>query len=77
MENPRTQESQLELLPDHGQHFTLEHFRNLCREHRISDEDGIGYYATATEISRQEANPLWVEDETVDAKFTHVVWFDK
>jgi hypothetical protein len=45
----------------------------------ITDDDGIGYYATATECSRLSFK-FWDLDDTKKLKkykFTHILWYNK
>ena len=45
----------------------------------ITDDDGIGYYATVTESSRLPFNFFDLDDEKKlkKYKFTHILWYNK
>ena len=45
----------------------------------ITDDDGIGYYATATESSRLPFKFFDLDDEKKlkKYKFTHILWYNK
>jgi hypothetical protein len=66
-----TQDAHLELLPDYGDLMTLAEFNICLDDGSINGEDGSGYFATATQMSRLSAfgiAPKWA---------THVMWLNK
>lgn len=66
-----------EPIPDYGDLMTMEDFVESCKDFSFLDEDGTGYYATATQKSNKPINPSDVMGETYDKSFSHVVWFNK
>lgn len=67
----------MEPIPSYGDLMLLEDFIEDCKCGGLIDDDGTGYYATATEMSNEEVSPCEVADGIVDRSFTHVVWFNK
>jgi len=63
-------------IPDCGDHMTLEIFLQCVREGSITDEDGIGSYATIDRMSDVAAVPsdMWCG---IIENYTHVVWFSR
>lgn len=70
-------------LREHSKHDTTECLRTLdefvidCEQGNFVDDDGVGYYATATHRSRIPAIPSDIDDGKIDRRFTHVCWFNK
>ena len=64
-------------IPDYGDHMTLEQFVLCVEQHSFIDNDGSGYYATATEMTRLEAIPSNITKGMINKEFSHVVWFNK
>lgn len=64
-------------IPDYGDHMTIEAFNEMCRSGAIIDDDGMGSYASETEMSNIDAIPSNIFSGIVDKRFTHVIWFDK
>jgi len=62
-------------IPDYGDHMPIEEFKECVESGGFIDDDGHGYLATATFMSREYAD-LYNLDE-VDPMYTHVVWFNK
>jgi len=68
-------------LPDYGDHMTFEQFKAACDAGGFVDDDGSGFYATAT----NEADiPIYPSDfkysfgeKWIRKDFTHVVWYNK
>lgn len=63
----------LEKLPSFGDLFTLKDFDEMANSGGITDDDGVGYYATERGLSRKhdcfgDDRPKWA---------THVMWFNK
>lgn len=59
-----------EPLPDYGDLMTLAEFKQYLDDGSINSDDGTGYFATATQMSRLTAfglAPEWA---------THVMWFN-
>lgn len=67
----------LEPIPEYGDLMTLEEFREGVRSGMLTDYDGEGQYATATQMSDVCVSPSDVASGLVDKGFTHVVWFNK
>ena len=61
---------------DIGEHMTLEEFRGYSGTF-FSDYDGIGYYATETEVSNIPCVPSEICNGYVRNDFTHVIWYNK
>jgi len=72
---PITEE--LEPIPAYGLCIDLYDFVQSCKCWSYMDGDGSGYYATATHMSNEHANPSEIRIGKVDYNFTHVVWFNK
>lgn len=65
------EDEKLEPIPDYGDLFTIKYFKSMVKDGSIMDDDGCGYYATETHMSRVNCfsqRPSWA---------THVVWFNK
>lgn len=61
----------LEPIPDYGDVMTLEDFQSSHRAGALIPDDGSGYFATETGMSREDCfdePPAWA---------THVVWFNR
>lgn len=67
----------LEPIPDYGDHMPLGRFIKNVKDGGFIDDDGTGYYATATQMTRIEALPSEIKRGQVNHKYTHVVWFNK
>lgn len=67
----------MEPLPDYGYLMTLGEFIEACRTGSFIDYDGIGNYATETQVSNVEVSPSDVVQGNVDARWTHIVWFNR
>jgi hypothetical protein len=73
-------------IPENGSPMTKESFRDAVRAGAITEGSGIGYYATATAMTKLQAllgNFAEAKGEDPDIffkaipePFTHVVWFD-
>jgi hypothetical protein len=64
-------------LPDYGDHMTLEEFTRGVKSGCLTDDDGCGNYASATEISNVNVDMWAIGNDKPDPRFTHVVWFNK
>lgn len=67
----------MEDLPDYGDHMAREEFYRNCANGMLTDNDGFGEYATATQVSDKKVHPSEVCDGLWDSHFTHVVWYNK
>jgi hypothetical protein len=67
----------MELIPDYGDHMTLEVFINACKSGGFIDYDGYGQYATETKMSNEIVCPSDIESGNINEKYTHVVWFNR
>lgn len=67
----------MEPIPDYGDLMTCEEFKDAVDEGSFVNDDGSGYYATTTEMSRVEARPSDVRKHGFRRDYTHVVWFNK
>lgn len=63
----------MEPLPDYGDHMTMEDFLELVENGDLTEDDGCGNYATATEMSGRTVDL----DNIKKNEWTHVVWFNK
>ena len=64
-------------IPVYGQHITLETFIWWCNNGMVIDDDGLGNYATDTQISEELAIPSDICRNIINRKYTHVVWFNR
>jgi hypothetical protein len=64
-------------IPDYGDHMIIGEFIECVRSGFFIDDDGIGRYATKTEMTDKYISPSDVAHGKVDWRFTHVVWFNK
>lgn len=55
-----------------GNHMCMVDFISAVRSGMLTDDDGTGYYATATHVSEQT-----VDLAHIDRSYTHIVWFNK
>ena len=61
-----------------GKLYGLDVFKSMCLKGEIlTDEDGIGYYATEKTKSDIEVRPSDFKYDLYRTDFTHVLWFDK
>ena len=63
-----------------GKLYEIEKFKELCGENEqiLTDEDGIGYYATETSKSNIIVKPSdFAYENMIRKDFTHVLWFNK
>lgn len=60
-----------------GDFMTIEDFRNKSHSGLLTDEDGIGYYATENSKSDVEIKPSDFEFNLVREDFPYVIWFNK
>jgi len=60
-------------IPVEEYHMTLKEFKENCESKYLTDKDGFGKLATATEVSNIDINPS--DKEKKDLMFTHVVWY--
>jgi hypothetical protein len=56
--------------------MTLEEWVESVKDGMLMEDDGFGYYATATHQSIEEI-PFYEDINDYDKNFTHVVWFNK
>lgn len=64
--------------PD-GELIPWQKFVEYMLSYSITNDDGIGYYATATEISRLPFKFFDLNDEKKRKKynFTHILWYNR
>jgi len=82
----------LSLLPDYGDHMPFADWLSGVKCGGFIDDDGTGYYATATEMSNIEAIPSETWFQMLETRYifdrdrgicksllgyTHVMWFNK
>jgi hypothetical protein len=62
-----------------GELIPYEKFADYIMSFSITDDDGIGYYATATERSRLLFNFFDLDGikKLKKYKFTHILWYNK
>lgn len=66
------------LLPNDGDHMTMEDFTSACKANAFTDDDGIGYLATSGHVSNMVIDPSYLaSDKKYNANFTHVLWYNK
>jgi hypothetical protein len=65
-----------EPIPDYGEHMKIKEFSDCCLTGEFIDEDGLGYYATETQMTDIEIRP---SDFTIVSShpYTHIVWFNR
>lgn len=68
-----------EPIPDYGDVMTFSEWIAAVREGVFVDDDGVGYWATDSAMSREEAVPsqLGSPEIAAPAWATRVVWFNK
>lgn len=64
----------LTLIEDGSDVFTIAEFIGLMDCGAITDDDGTGYYGTATHVSEQLVSLDSVHKEQI---YTHIVWYNK
>lgn len=57
--------------------MTINEFKTHCKYGGIMNSDGVGYYATDSEVSNIEAIPSAFMDGVIRSDFTHVCWYNK
>lgn len=68
----------LDPIPHYGDIFSLKIFIERCQDGSFMDNDGIGFYALETGMSRKnEATPSQIINNIIDYSWTHVAWFNK
>lgn len=66
-----------EPIPADADHMTMHEFVGLSISGLFSDEDGNGYYADKTGMTRLRIRPSDVNTLRFNAEFSHVVWFNR
>lgn len=64
-------------IPKDSDLFTLKDFIEMCEGYGVMDDDGFGYYATASKMSDIFCQPSVILYEGADKTWSHVVWFNK
>lgn len=66
-------------IPKYGNHMTIEKFIDIVDRGGIMDDDGFGYYATASQKSDKyvDCDVDILNEIKADGVFTHVVWYNK
>ena len=66
-------------LPSYGELVQFDTFIKWMESGSVYHDDGIGYYATATESSRLPFKFFDLDDEKKlkKYKFTHILWYNK
>lgn len=67
----------MEQIPDYADVMTLDEFVEAVKQGVFVNDDGSGYYATATEMSDVPAVPSEIRKGLLQPGFTHVAWFNK
>ena len=57
--------------------YTLEEFTEMCRSGELTDNDGVGEYASEKAISDIEIYPSDILENKVRKDFTHIAWYAK
>lgn len=73
----RKPEAQWRPIPEYGDLFTVEQFKEMCDSGCLINSDGSGEYATETACSRVEALPSDFKRGIINRDYTHVVWYNK
>ena len=60
-----------------GSLFTIEEFIDICKTGYVTNYDGTGFYATATEQSDICISPGDILANKYRKDFTHVKWYNK
>jgi hypothetical protein len=60
-----------------GDLFTIEEFKQLCKDSFLIDDDGFGKYSNGKLVSNVCVNPSDVTYNKVLQGWTHVVWYNK
>lgn len=60
-----------------GDTYTIEEFKEMVKNKAITDEDGIGYYATESSKSDVKVMPSDFDENLIREDFSHVIWFSK
>lgn len=77
----------LNFVPDkHATEFILDELDHImplaefiacCKYGGFVDDDGSGYYATATHKSLTGARPSEILKGNIDSNYTHVIWYNR
>ena len=62
---------------DYGDLYTMEAFTRVCVEHKFTNDDGHGRYATERGESMLRIVPSDVLDFLIRPGFTHVKWYNR
>jgi hypothetical protein len=60
-----------------GNLMTLQRFVECCENGGFINDDGFGYYATATEQSDIVVHPSDITSRNYRKDFTHVMWYNR
>lgn len=63
-----------EPIPEGAHVLTAEEFNQHCEDGDFIDDDGFGQYAVPP---RMYSKVVYPSDSPLDARFTHVVWFNR
>ena len=67
--------TKMQPIPDYGDLMTIKDFVAGVRSNWLTNDDGIGFFATETEYSDNFC--VWDEKIERPSWATHVVWFNK
>jgi len=73
----KTMSVKLSPLPDYGDLMTLKEFIESCKDGMFIDYDGVGHYATETEMTDIEVYPSDITNGDIQYEWTHVCWFNR
>ena len=60
-----------------GELYTLRDFIEMVDRGELNDDDGSGFYATATEESPDPALPSAIATGNISTFYSHVEWYSK
>lgn len=63
--------------PEDGEHMTMLEFIDAVKHAVFTDDDGIGRYATETQMTNISVSPSYIFLRNIDERWSHVVWFNK
>lgn len=66
-----------EQIPDYGDKMTIQDFKEAVILGALVDSDGCGRYASENEMTDLVVQPSDYFKNTIDERFSHVIWFNK
>lgn len=64
-------------IPEYGDLFTFDDFKQAVKAGAFIDYDGVGHWANEKEMSEEKVYPSDLRKINFEPKMSHVVWFNR